>query len=81
MNLTELTHNERLVSHPYSGLPGIVALDNRAYHHRFQGYRNFVYRQERQHGLDFTEDFAAPGRLHGELGARNLGDFIWFNNR
>ncbi|HLN87620.1 MAG TPA: amylo-alpha-1,6-glucosidase, partial [Candidatus Limnocylindrales bacterium] len=61
--------DKRLVWHPYSGLPGIVALHNGAYQHQPDWYRNFVYEQERQRGLDFTEDLAAPGWFRWELDA------------
>ena len=81
MNLTELTHNESFLSHPYPGLPGIVGLDSGAYHHRSQRYRALVDAQERQHGVNFTEDFAAPGQFRWELGARKIREIIWFNNR
>jgi predicted glycogen debranching enzyme len=60
---------KRLVWHPYQGIPGIVALHNGSYQHQPDWYRNFVYDQERQRGLDFTEDLAAPGWFRWELGA------------
>src|SRR5258706_2398439 len=59
--------DKRLVWHPYPGLPGIVALHNGAYQHQPEWYRDFVYEQERQRGLDFTEDLAAPGVFRWEL--------------
>ena len=33
--------------HPYSGIPGIVALSNGDYRHQPDWYRNFLYEQER----------------------------------
>jgi len=58
---------KRLIWYPYSGVPGIVALHNGAYQHQPEWYRNFVYEQERQRGLDFTEDLAAPGCFRWDL--------------
>jgi len=59
----------RAVWHPYAGIPAIVALHNGIYRHASDWYRNFVYEQERERGLDFTEDLAAPGTFTFDLGA------------
>jgi predicted glycogen debranching enzyme len=56
-----------LVWHPYCGIPGIIALHNGDYRHQPDWYRNFVYTQERERGLDFTEDLAAPGTFRFDL--------------
>jgi predicted glycogen debranching enzyme len=56
-----------LVWRPYSGIPGIIALHNGEYRHQPDWYRNFVYAQERERGLDFTEDLAAPGKIRMDL--------------
>jgi len=61
--------DKRLVWRPYRGIPGIIALHNGSYQHQPDWYRNFVYRQERERGLDFTEDLAAPGVFHFDLSA------------
>jgi predicted glycogen debranching enzyme len=58
---------KRLVWHPYPGIPGIIALVNGEYLHQPDWYRNFVYEQERDRGLDFTEDLAAPGIFRFDL--------------
>jgi predicted glycogen debranching enzyme len=58
---------KRLIWHPYSGLPGIIALANGEYHHEPDLYRNFLYQQERARGLDFIEDLAAPGLFRCDL--------------
>jgi predicted glycogen debranching enzyme len=58
---------KRLVWHPYSGLPRIIALSNGEYHHQPDWYRNFLYEQERARGLDFIEDLAAPGLFRCDL--------------
>jgi predicted glycogen debranching enzyme len=61
--------DKRLVWRPYQNIPAIVALHNGSYQHQPDWYRNFVYDQERQRGLDFIEDLAAPGWFRWELGA------------
>ena len=59
--------HQRILWHPYPGIPGIIALDNGEYRHQPDWYRNFVYEQERARGLDFTEDLAAPGSFQWNL--------------
>lgn len=61
--------DKRLIWHPYPGIPGIVTLHNGSYQHQPEWYRNFVYEQERERGLDFTEDLASPGSFRWELSA------------
>ena len=60
-------NGHRLIWHPYSGVPGIIALHTGKYQHQPNWYRNFVYEQERERGLDFTEDLAAPGCFSFDL--------------
>jgi predicted glycogen debranching enzyme len=60
-------HGQRLVWHPYAGIPGIIALANCEYRHEPDWYRNFLYEQERARGLDFGEDLAAPGIFTWDL--------------
>jgi predicted glycogen debranching enzyme len=62
-------NDQRLLWHPYPDIPKIIALHNGAYRHQPEWYRNFVYEQERERGLDFTEDLAAPGSFQFELAA------------
>ncbi|HEX9787526.1 MAG TPA: glycogen debranching enzyme N-terminal domain-containing protein, partial [Candidatus Binatia bacterium] len=57
----------RLAWHPYPDLPGIIARHSGEYRHQPDWYRNFVYEQERERGLDFTEDLAAPGSFKFDL--------------
>jgi predicted glycogen debranching enzyme len=59
--------HQRILWHPYPGLPGIIALHNGEYRHQPDWYRNFVYEQERARGLDFTEDLAVPGIFQWDL--------------
>jgi predicted glycogen debranching enzyme len=60
--------DRRLLWYPYSGLPGIISLHNGEYLHQPDWYRNFVYEQEHDRGLDFAEDLASPGAFHWDLG-------------
>ncbi len=52
---------DRFVWKPYPDVPGIHLRTNGAYEHKPDWYRDFQYDQERNRGLDFTEDLAAPG--------------------
>jgi predicted glycogen debranching enzyme len=52
---------------PYSGVPTIVAASNGKYEHAPEWYRNFCYTRERERGLDFSEDLAAPGVFSFDL--------------
>jgi predicted glycogen debranching enzyme len=61
--------DKRLVWRPYWGIPAIIALHNGSYQHQPDWYRHFVYRQERERGLDFSEDLATPGVFHFDLSA------------
>ncbi len=64
----------RLVWHPYPGLPGIVAASNGTYQHQPDWYRNFLYEEERNRGLECTEDLASPGIFRWDLSA---GEAVW----
>ena len=46
---------------PYEGVPAVNVVTNGSYSHEPDWYRNFLYSQERERGLDFTEDLASPG--------------------
>ena len=63
----EETRDGRIVWHPYSGLPGIVAVSNGGYARQPDWYRNFRYEEEGARGLDFTEDCASPGIFQWDL--------------
>ena len=52
---------------PYSGVPRIDWLTNGAYVHSPCWYRQFLYLDERERGLDAVEDLAAPGELVFQL--------------
>ncbi|MGH6922001.1 MAG: glycogen debranching enzyme N-terminal domain-containing protein, partial [Geminicoccaceae bacterium] len=57
----------RVVWRPYPGVPAVAALSNGSYRHEPAWYRNFQYDAERERGLDFIEDLAAPGVLTFDL--------------
>jgi predicted glycogen debranching enzyme len=46
---------------PYDGVPIVHIANNGAYTHKPAWYRNFLYTEERERGLDDTEDLASPG--------------------
>ena len=52
---------------PYRGVPAIRAEHNGSYEHDPQWYRNFLYREEHERGLDDREDLASPGILRFDL--------------
>ena len=55
------TRDDRLVWHPYEGIPAVQAISNGDYRHEPDWYRNFRYDEEAARGLDAVEDLAAPG--------------------
>lgn len=54
---------------PYNGLPEIAVTSNGRYAHAPEWYRNFVYRIERERGLEASEDLASPGLFTFDLHA------------
>lgn len=58
-----------VVLHPYAGLPGVSVLTNGSYEAAPEWYRNFLYPQERDRGLEDIEDLAAPGVFSFQLDA------------
>ena len=52
---------------PYNGLPDIAVCSNGHYSHEPEWYRNFLYRAERERGLDASEDLASPGTFTFDL--------------
>jgi predicted glycogen debranching enzyme len=59
---------------PYPGLPSVVIATNGVYEHQPDWYRNFLYEQERERGLDCTEDLATPGIFQWDLAKE---DAVW----
>lgn len=60
---------EQVVWRPYRGVPAIVARSNGRYTHQPDWYRNFLYTEERDRGLDHIEDLASPGIFRFDLAA------------
>ena len=60
-------NGSRIVWQPYPDLPAIYATSNGEYRHEPVWYRNFQYTEERERGLDFTEDLASPGSFVFDL--------------
>jgi len=56
-----------LVWRPYEGVPSTTAIANADYDHEPVWYRNFLYGQERERGLDCLEDLASPGAFRWNL--------------
>jgi predicted glycogen debranching enzyme len=56
---------------PYDGTPAVCAISNGEYSHQPVWYYNFLYEEERNRGLDCTEDLAAPGVFCWNLGKEN----------
>ncbi|HYY29021.1 MAG TPA: glycogen debranching enzyme N-terminal domain-containing protein, partial [Chthoniobacterales bacterium] len=46
---------------PYDGVPAIIARSDAIYRHSPVWYRDFLYVEERERGLDCMEDLASPG--------------------
>ena len=53
---------------PYASGPVIVVSASGHYQHQPFWYRSFLYEEERNRGLDFTEDLASPGEWEFALG-------------
>jgi len=51
----------RLVFQPYASEPEVVALSNGVFEEQAYWYREFLYTEERDRGLDCFEDLGAPG--------------------
>jgi predicted glycogen debranching enzyme len=62
-----VTHENQVEWKPYPGVPGIVAYFNGAYFQEPEWFKNFAYTREKERGLDYTEDLAAPGVFRFDL--------------
>ncbi|MBA2253189.1 MAG: glycogen debranching enzyme family protein, partial [Nitrospirales bacterium] len=62
----EARHSQ-LIWRPYVELPGIACISNGSYRHQPDWYRNSQYAEERDRGLDDTEDLASPGEFRWDL--------------
>jgi predicted glycogen debranching enzyme len=63
---------------PYPGVPAIVARSRGKYRQTSDWYRNFLYTAERDRGLDFIEDLAAPGTFTWQLNDQNREAVLTF---
>jgi predicted glycogen debranching enzyme len=59
----------RVIVRPYAGVPAAVFSGNGEFTHEPDWYRNFLYENERERGLDFVEDLASPGTFRFDLAA------------
>jgi len=57
----------RVVFRPYRGVPSILIHTDGIYSHQPEWYRNFLYTEERDRGLDCVEDLASPGVFRWDL--------------
>lgn len=53
---------------PYESVPATIAFSNGRYRHDPEWFRNFLYVQERERGLDCIEDLGSPGVFSWMLG-------------
>ncbi len=60
---------QRVSWQPYDGLPAVHALANGDYRDAPEWYHHFQYDEERERGLDFTEDLGSPGEFAFDLEA------------
>jgi predicted glycogen debranching enzyme len=60
-------NGERVFWRPYKGIPEIFAFANGTYEHVPLWYRNFHYLEEKNRGLDDSEDLASPGMFTFDL--------------
>lgn len=58
----------RLIFQPYASEPEVVALSNGVFEEQAYWYREFLYTEERDRGLDCLEDLGAPGTFTFDLG-------------
>jgi len=58
----------RLLFQPYASEPEVVTLSNGLFEEQAYWYREFLYTEERDRGLDCLEDLGAPGTFTFDLG-------------
>ena len=69
-----VTNGQRVSWYSYHGVPSVTVTSNAEYRHGPMWYRNFLYQQEVERGLDATEDLASSGEFRWNLSA---GDAVW----
>ena len=57
----------RLVWRSYPGVPAVAVTCNASYRHEPVWYRNFLYEEEQERGMDCIEDLASPGSFTFDL--------------
>ena len=60
----------------YEGLPDVDVITNGVYQHAPEWYRAFLYSQERERGLDDTEELASPGEFSWSLSPGHRATWI-----
>jgi predicted glycogen debranching enzyme len=68
-DFTSIVRGGNVAWRPYAGLPSVTALTNGSYRQAPEWFRNFLYTDERERGLDNVEDLASPGIFSWDLGA------------
>jgi predicted glycogen debranching enzyme len=63
----------------YPGVPAVLCRSRAIYRHDPNWYRNFLYTAERDRGLDFLEDLAAPGTFTWQLDAQTREAVLTFS--
>ena len=71
-NFEPEVRGHRVTFRPYDGLPRVELSSSGGYRHAPDWYRQFLYRDERERGLDDTEDLASPGEF--ALTLATIGD-------
>ncbi len=66
-NFTAETSAGRVIVRPYDGVPAIVFSSNGEFAGQPDWYRNFLYEEERNRGLDSMEDLATVGSFTWDL--------------
>ncbi len=67
LNFKAAGAGDRIVVRPYPDVPAIVFGSNGKYFSQPNWYRNFVYEEEKDRGLDYKEDLATPGYWRWDL--------------
>lgn len=65
----------RVTWRPYDGVPATTCWSNGRYTHAPDWYRNFLYSEEQERGLDCLEDLASPGVFEFDLSG---SDAVWW---
>ena len=72
LDFTASTAGGNTTWRPYAGRPAIACLTNGLYRHDPCWYRQFLYTEERDRGLDCIEDLASPGVFSWATGQADM---------